>query len=96
MHLLFKTKNSETILRFANINIEKLTFHCSKYQIDKEKVKTDKIVVSNEFCGSEKSCKYFLDWDVVKNYTIMSSYVKTFDGNNCLSFLINDKKLLKK
>ena len=63
---LFKIKIIETILRFANINIEKLTFRCSKYQTDKEKVKINKIVASNEFCGNEEICKYFLDWDIVK------------------------------
>ena len=89
---------------FGNKKIEKSSFYKNKkvtriYDIDLNKT----LVSKEESYGTKKSFKYFIgynDNDVIRPLWIklpqMTGYVRKFESNTTMSFIISDKELLKK
>ena len=89
---------------FGNKKIEKSSFYKNKkvtriYDIDLNKT----LVSKEESYGTKKSFKYLIgynDNDVIRPLWIklpqMTGYVRKFESNTTMSFIISDKELLKK
>ena len=88
-----------------NLKSRKKEFFPPKASICKcvSNVNIDKIVVSEEFSSPKKGCKYLSATKVMRKFhccvpcaTIVSRYVKDFDGAKTTLFLAKAEQLLKK
>ena len=95
---------SGKIIKFGDKKINKSNFYKNKKLFKTEDIDVDKILVSKKESHSTKNLyKYFLgynDDDVIRPLCIklpkMIGYVKCFDSNKAMSFMVSDNKLLKK
>ena len=83
--------------------INKSNFYKNKKLFNIHDLDVNKILVSKkESYGAKNSLKYFIGYndDVIRPLCIkfpqMTGYFKHFDGNNTMSFKVDDNKLLKK
>ena len=89
---------------FNDKKIKKSTFYKNKTIHNIDNINTDNLLVSKEEAyGSKNSFKYFIgytDNDVIRPLCIklpeMTGYARKFDENATMSFIVKDKKLLKK
>ena len=95
--------NSKSV-NFGDKKTKKSDFYKSKKVAKIDDVDVNKILVSKEEpYGTKNSFKFFTgynDNDVIRPLCIklsqMTGYVRTFESNTTMSFIINDKQLLKK
>lgn len=69
---------SKMILRFSDIEIEKLTFHCTKHLNDMDRINVEKVVISyaNAFSYNEKKFKYLVGLRWGKKYIMYKTSKK--------------------
>ena len=90
-------------INFDDKIIKKSAFYKNKKINNIEDIDVNNILVSKkESCGNKISVKYFIgynDNDVIRPLCIrlpqMTGYVRKFDENVTMSFIVKDKKLLK-
>ena len=90
-------------INFNDRKIKKSVFYKNKTINNIEDIDVNNILVSKkESYGNKNSVKYFIgynDNDVIRPLCIrllhMTGYVRKFDGNATMSFIVKDKKLLK-
>ena len=89
---------------FNDKKIKKSTFYKNKIIYSTDDINVNNILVfKKEPYGNKKSFKYFIgynDNDIIRPICIrlsqMTGYVRKFDENATMSFIVKDKKLLKK
>ena len=92
-----------------NINFDDKKFRKSAFYKNKSKNNTENINVNNilvskkESYGNKNSVKYFIghkDNDIIRPLCIkllqMTGYCRKFDENATMSFIVKDKRLLRK
>ena len=90
-------------INFNDKKIRKSTFYKNKKINNIEDIDVNNILVSKkEACGNKNSLKYFIghnDNDIIRPLCVrlpqMIGYVKKFDENETMSFVLKDKQLLK-
>ena len=90
-------------INFNDKKIKKSTFYKNKTINNIEDIDVNNILVSKkEPYGNKNSVKYFIgynDNDIIRPLCIrlpqMTGYVRKFDENATMSFIVKDKKLLK-
>ena len=90
-------------ITFNNKKIRKSTFYKNKKINNIEDINVDNILVSRkESYGNKNLLKYFIgynDNDIIRPLCIklpqMTGYVRKFDENETMSFIVKDKQLLK-
>ena len=96
--------NERKNITFNDKKIRKSTFYKSKTINNIEDIDANNILVSEkESCGNKNSHKYFIgynDNDIIRPLCIrlpqMTGYARKFDENATMSFIVKDKKFLKK
>ena len=91
-------------INFNDKKIKKSIFYKNKAINNIEDIDVNNILVSKkESYGNKNSVKYFIgynDNDVIRPLCIrlpqIIGYARKFDGNATMSFIVKDKKLLKK
>ena len=89
-------------INFNDKKIKKSTFYKNKIKNNIEDIDVNNILVSkNEPYGNKNSFKYFIgykDNDLIRPLRLpqMAGYARKFDENATRSFIVKDKKLLKK
>ena len=94
---------SEKNINFNDKKIRKSTFYKNKTINNIEEIDINNILVSKkEAYGNKNSFKYFIGYnnnDLIRPLCIrllqMTGYVRKFDENAKMSFIVKDKKLLK-
>ena len=83
----------KTIIKFCDIEIQKLKFHQHKGPISIKNMDIDKIRVSDKVSFGKKEFKYFIGYRDAKKFSPlyiflpkMSSYRKDFDETKYISF----------
>ena len=95
---------SEKNVNLREQEIKKSDFCKNKNAVKMDDIDVNKILVSKEEpYGTKNSFKYFIgynDNDVIRPLCIklpqMTGYARKFDENTTMSFIVKDKKLLKK
>ena len=90
-------------INFDDKKIKKSAFYKNKKIYSTDDIDADNILVSKkESYGNKNSLKYFIgynDNDVIRPLCIklpqMTGYVRKFDENATMSFVVKDKQLLK-
>ena len=91
-------------INFDDKKIKKSTFYKNKAINNTEDIDVTNILVSKkEPYGKKNSLKYFIrynDNDIIRPLCIrlpqMTGYARKFDENATMSFIVKDKRLLKK
>ena len=94
---------SEKNINFNDKKIGKSTFYKNKTINNIEEININNILVSKkEAYGNKNPFKYFIGYnnnDLIRSLCIrllqMTGYVRKFDENAKMSFIVKDKKLLK-
>ena len=100
---LINIRMSGKNINFNDKKIKKSTFYKNKTINNIEDIDVNNILVSKkEAYGNKNSFKYFIrykDNDIIRPLCIrlpqMTGYVRKFDENAAMSFIVKDRKLLK-